>query len=57
MTSDLFLGMVQAWYEVYAPVAQVGVIWMVVAAIFLGVIIFVALLLRNYLTGSMRIPS
>lgn len=57
MTADLFSGMVQAWYEVYAPIAQVGVIWMVVAAIFLGVIIFLALLLRNYLTGSLRMPS
>jgi hypothetical protein len=57
MTSGLFLSMVEAWYEVYAPVAQVGVIGMVVAAFLLGTIIFVALLLRNYLSASVRMPS
>ena len=57
MTNELFLSMVEAWYQVYAPIAQVGVIWMIVAALILGVIVFLALLLRNYLTASIRMPS
>lgn len=57
MTTDLFLSMVEAWYEVYAPIAQVGVIAMVVASVIVGVLIFIALLLRNTLSASIRIPS
>lgn len=56
MSPEQFSSMVEAWYQVYAPIAQAGVIGMVVAAIFLGVIIFIALLLRNQIKFSFRFP-
>lgn len=57
MTVELFGSMVTAWLEVYAPIIQAGLVGAVALAIFLGVLLFVALLLRNYLTTSIRWPS
>jgi len=55
MTNDLWLSMVQAWVEVYAPIAQVGVVFMVTVSVLMGVMVTFALLLRNYLTSSARL--
>jgi hypothetical protein len=56
MTPDLWLSMVQAWVEVYAPVAQVGAIGMLTVSVLVSVLVFAALLLRNYMTSSARLP-
>lgn len=57
MTPEIFVSMAEAWYQVYAPIARIGVIVMVVVAFILGVLLFTALLLRNYLSSSIRMPS
>ena len=57
MTPEHFLSMVEAWYQVYVPIARIGVIVMVVVAFLLGALIFISLLLRNYLSSSIRMPS
>lgn len=56
ITTDLWLCMVQAWAEVYAPIAQIGVVGMVAVAVLMGAVILVVLVLRNYLSGSAHLP-
>lgn len=57
MSPELFESMVTAWLEVYAPILQATLIGAVVLAVLIGVAVFIALLLRAYLTGSVRLPS
>ena len=54
MTPELFSSMVTAWFEVYSPIIQAGVIGMVTASMLLAVLVFVSLLLRNVLGSGMR---
>jgi len=57
MSPELLESMVTAWLEVYAPILQAALIGAVVLAVLVGVAVFIALLLRSYLTSSVRIPS
>lgn len=54
MTPETFINMVGAWKECYLPIVQAAMIGMVAASVVLGVFVFIALLLRNYLTTSVR---
>lgn len=57
MTNEIFGTMVTAWLEVYSPIIQAALIGALALATFMGVMVFIALLLRAYLTPSVRIPS
>lgn len=57
MTPELFGTMITAWLDVYSPIIQAALIGALALAVFLGVMLFIALLLRAYLTPSVRIPS
>jgi hypothetical protein len=55
MTQELFTTMVSAWFEVYVPIIQAGVIIAVAASIVLAALIFISLLLRSFLNpGGVR---